>query len=216
MAEEKAPGEAIATAVRTNVVAEDTRERILESAVAVLADVGHGQFSVQKVARHAGVYQGNITYYWPRRRDLMLSLALRVAGEHRATFLARFESIGADATERAASIVRVMMEDAVAPQRARLLPELWSMANADPEVAREVQRCQHEMLEVALEHLRVSGRRCSGVVRDVLHVILAVMAGLPAVLGDRASDDPVRAALIDAVVDLHAPRLADALAGCRD
>ena len=52
-------------------VAEGTRERILEAALVVLRDVGHGQFSVQKVAREAGVFQVNITYYWPRRRDLV-------------------------------------------------------------------------------------------------------------------------------------------------
>ena len=195
---------------------DDTRERIIDSAVAVLADVGYGQFSVQKVARHAGVYQGNITYYWPRRRDLVLALALRVADEHRRTFLTRFDASGAPSASRAESVVRAMAEDAVSSERVRLLPELWSMANADPEIAREVVRCQDAMADDVLERLGVSGHAGAGRVRSALLLAAAAMSGLTAVLGHRAPDDPLRAALLDAVVDLHAPLLSSALAGCDD
>jgi AcrR family transcriptional regulator len=73
-------------------IGDGTRERILEAALAVLRNVGHGQFSVQKVARQAGVYQGNITYYWPRRRDLVLALAVRVVEDFRRAFVGRFAS----------------------------------------------------------------------------------------------------------------------------
>jgi AcrR family transcriptional regulator len=87
-------------------VAEGTRERILEAALVVLRDVGHGQFSVQKVAREAGVYQGNITYYWPRRRDLVLALAVRVVEEYRRTLLARSTSCGGGRVTRACEVLR--------------------------------------------------------------------------------------------------------------
>lgn len=196
--------------------ADDTRERIIDSAVAVLADVGHGQFSVQKVARHAGVYQGNITYYWPRRRDLVLTLAIRVADEHRRTFLARFDASGAASASRAESVVRAMAEDAVSSERVRLLPELWSMANADPGIAREVVRCQDAMVDDVLEHLGVAGRIGAGDVRSALLLAVAAASGLTAVLGHRDPDDPVHAALVDAVVVLYAPLLSSALSGCGD
>jgi AcrR family transcriptional regulator len=182
----------------------------------VLADVGHGQFSVQKVARHAGVYQGNITYYWPRRRDLVLALALRVADEHRRTFLARSIAHGPVSGSDAESMLRAMAEDALSSERVRLLPELWSMANADPEIARAVVRCQDAMVDDVIEHLGVAGRTCAGAVRSALLLAVAAMSGLTAVLGHRGPDDPVRDALVDAVVDLHAPRISSALAGCGD
>jgi AcrR family transcriptional regulator len=59
---------------------------VLYAGVEVLRTVGHGQFSVQKVARAAGVYQGNVTYYWPRRRDLVLALAVRIVEDYLRTF----------------------------------------------------------------------------------------------------------------------------------
>jgi hypothetical protein len=40
--------------------------------------------------------------------------------------------------------------------------------------------------------------------------------GLTAVHGHRAADDPVLRAVVDAVIGLHAPLLATALAGCVD
>jgi AcrR family transcriptional regulator len=214
MGREQVAPRVIADGVEAVGAADDTRERIIASAIAVLADVGHGQFSVQKVARHAGVYQGNVTYYWPRRRDLVLALAVRVADEHRRTFLARFDAVGAEAVPRSESIVRAMAEDAVAPERVRLLPELWSMANADPEIARAVVRCQDTMVDVALEHLGASGRSCVEDVRSVLLLVVAAISGLTAVVGQRGPDDPVRVSLVEAVVGLHAPRLAEALICC--
>jgi AcrR family transcriptional regulator len=216
MGKEQAAPDVVARDVDAAGAADDTRERIIESAIAVLADVGHGQFSVQKVARRAGVYQGNITYYWPRRRDLVLALAIRVADEHRRTFLARFVATAEGAGSRAASIVRAMAEDAVTADRVRLLPELWSMANADPEIAREVVRCQDAMVDAALEHLGVTGSSCAADVRGALLLVVAAMSGLTAVLGHRGGDDPLRASLVEAAVALHAPSLAAALAGCGD
>lgn len=213
--EQVAPG-VTALDVDAAGAADDTRERIIDAAVAVLADVGHGQFSVQKVARRAGVYQGNITYYWPRRRDLVLALAMRVADEHRRTFLARLDAAGAASASRAGSVVRAMAEHAVSSERVRLLPELWSMANADPEIAREVARYQDAMVDDLLEHLGVAGRTGAEGVRGALLLAVAVTSGLTAVLGHRATDDPVRTALVDAVVDLHAPLLSSALVGCGD
>jgi AcrR family transcriptional regulator len=94
-------------------VAEGTRERILEAALVVLRDVGHGQFSVQKVAREAGVYQGNITYYWPRRRDLVLALAVRVVDDYRRTLLARCTPVEEASDSRAEVLVQRLIDDAV-------------------------------------------------------------------------------------------------------
>ena len=92
-------GDGAATSGEQTVVG--ARERVLEAALVVLRDVGYGQFSVQKVAREAGVYQGNITYYWPRRRDLVLALAVRIVDDYRAAFVAGFHGIDVPVTTKA-------------------------------------------------------------------------------------------------------------------
>ena len=196
---------------------DDTRERILDAALAVLRAVGHGQFSVQKVAREAGVYQGNITYYWPRRRDLALALAVRAVDQYRRDFLAAIDLDGVPAEGQAELLVRAMVVDATSPGRVALLPELWSMANADPEIAAAVTDCYDELTELVLGRLGVPLERpCADAARRALFLVGVAVQGLTAVHGHRSPDDPVLAAMGEAVVELHVPILAQALAGCRD
>jgi len=194
-----------------------TRERILDAALEVLRDVGHGRFSVQKVAREAGVYQGNITYYWPRRRDLVLALAVRVVNDYRRSFLARFRPVASGPSDVAAEFVRWMVEDASSEDRVRLLPELWSMANADPEVAREVTRCYEDVTDALLEAIGApNGRPCSAAVRRALFLAGTAAQGLTAIHGHRDPSDPVLIDIREALVDLHAPAIANALRACAD
>lgn len=194
-----------------------TRERILDAALEVLRDVGHGQFSVQKVARQAGVYQGNVTYYWPRRRDLVLALAVRVVEEYRRTFLARFDAGRRAPEERAEAFVRWMVDDAIAPDRVQLLPELWSMANADPEIARAVTRSFEDVIEALLADLGAPpGQPCAKAVRTALLLAGVAAQGVTAVHGHRSPDDPTLTEIVEGIVALHGPLVAEALRSCAD
>jgi AcrR family transcriptional regulator len=55
--------------------APDVRSRILQAAVALLADHGPGELTQPKVARAAGVRQSHLTYYFPTRAELLLAVA---------------------------------------------------------------------------------------------------------------------------------------------
>lgn len=198
--------------------ADGTRERILGAALTVLHDVGHGQFSVQKVAREAGVYQGNITYYWPRRRDLVLALAVRVAEEYLRTFADRFRGLDVDVDvgteDWARTVVRDIVDDAVSEARVRLLPELWSMANADEEIARAVTQVYEDATGALLDALGVaSAHPRHGEIRRALALTCMAAQGLTAVHGHRASGDPVIEQVRESLVALHAPVLTAAWAG---
>lgn len=53
------------------------REHILDAGVALLREHGHSKLSQPQVARAAGIPQGHLTYYFPRRADLLLAIARR-------------------------------------------------------------------------------------------------------------------------------------------
>jgi AcrR family transcriptional regulator len=55
------------------------RERILEAALAILREDGIHEVSQVQVARRAGVRQSHLTYYFPRRHDLVSAVTERVA-----------------------------------------------------------------------------------------------------------------------------------------
>ena len=206
------PADVSAPSVEAGAPSDDTRERILEAAVEVIREVGYGNFSVQKVARRAGVYQGNITYYWPRRRDLVLALALRVIEDYRSTCLTSLDGASGPSGRSAEVVVRAMVEEAVQPERVLVLPELWSMANADPEIARAVIRSHDEVLGAMLAALGVEGEdKARPAVVQVLLLVGAAIQGLTAVHGHRGPDDPVLRLVKDAIVTHHAELITAAL-----
>lgn len=51
------------------------RERILDAAVALLRDVGVKKLAQPQVARAAKVPQGHLTYYFPRKADMLAAVA---------------------------------------------------------------------------------------------------------------------------------------------
>lgn len=195
--------------------AEGTQERIIEAAVTVLRAVGHGHFSVQKVAREAGVYQGNITYYWPRRRDLERALAVRVVEGYRRTFLSRVAALDDPPEGLAVAILRELVSDALSEDRIRLLPELWSMANGDPDIARVVTETFDALEQAFLVVLGVSpDDACADEVRRSLALAGAAAQGLTAIRGHRRAVDTTVEELARSLVDLHAPALQRALDRC--
>lgn len=57
------------------------RERILEAALTILSEDGISEFSQVQVARRAEIRQSHLTYYFPKRHDLISAVAERVVDE---------------------------------------------------------------------------------------------------------------------------------------
>jgi AcrR family transcriptional regulator len=114
----------------------DARAQILEAAVGVLRAEGMEKLSQTRVARAAGVSQGHLTYYFPRKTDLWLAVAEHSLDHLRAELAAFFASAGwpgADATtrERVTALVSFLVGDR---ERTRLLLTLALKGRDDPEL----------------------------------------------------------------------------------
>jgi len=189
-------------------VLEDTRRRILDAGLEVLRTVGHGQFSVQKVAQAAGVYQGNVTYYWPRRRDLVLALAVRIVEDSLRTFEDLLLDLDPASDGWATTVMGWLVDDAVSEERVRLLPELWSMANADEDIAHEVVRSFEARVDTVLARIGIDPSTPGGTeLRRALGLAGLAAQGLAAVHGHLASDDARRGELRADLCALHVPAL---------
>jgi len=60
----------------------DTRERLLEAAVAEFADKGFSNANVNLISKAAGFAKGTIYNYFPSKRKLMLELINEIAAQH--------------------------------------------------------------------------------------------------------------------------------------
>jgi AcrR family transcriptional regulator len=185
---------------------EVTRHRILAAGVQVLRDVGYGDFSVQKVARAAGVYQGNVTYYWPRRRDLVEALAVFAIEDYRASVFAGYAQLDVAAPGWAGTLVAQVMQEAVREDKVRLLPELWSVGNAFPAVAAALGALYEEAVELMIATLGLDGDHPAvAPLRRELYLLGLAAEGLTAWFGNRRTDDPLLVMLQQEVIARFAP-----------
>jgi len=185
---------------------EETRHRILTAGVQVLRDVGYGDFSVQKVARAAGVYQGNVTYYWPRRRDLVEALAIFAIEDYRAQVFTGYAQLDVTSPGWAGSFVTQVVQEAVRADKVRLMPELWSMSNAFPVIAGALGALYEEAIELMIATLGLDGDHPAvAPLRRELHQLGLATEGLTAWFGNRRPDDPLLVTLQQEVVARFAP-----------
>ncbi|MEY3407566.1 MAG: hypothetical protein RL038_627 [Actinomycetota bacterium] len=132
-----------------------TDQLILEAALRVLEDEGHGGFSIPKVAAKAGVFQGNVTYYYPNRDALISALAELINNKYREQFQQMAVGIKTNKPDWAETYIAWLVDDAISPKTARVFPELWSMSNAYPEIAKVMDGIYEEgirSLIIALGH----------------------------------------------------------------
>jgi AcrR family transcriptional regulator len=61
----------------------DLRDKILDAAVLLLRKHGERALTQTRVAKQAGIPQGHLTYYFPKKRDLVVAVAERFAEMNR-------------------------------------------------------------------------------------------------------------------------------------
>jgi AcrR family transcriptional regulator len=114
----------------SNDPASDVRQRILDAALALLAEHGFTEVSQPKVARAAGVRQSHLTYYFPTRGDLLKAVAV-YSIESMLASLAAGASAGKLTPELFAQFAGEMLAD---KRRARVMLGLVVSSDEDREI----------------------------------------------------------------------------------
>jgi AcrR family transcriptional regulator len=118
------------------MVKEDLRGKILDAAIELLERDGPKAFGQTRVAREAGVQQGHLTYYFPKKGDLVAGVLERLSERARGEIVrlvarsARLDE--AERHELFFAQIRAVMKD---KKRTRILLGLIIEAQQDPELA---------------------------------------------------------------------------------
>jgi AcrR family transcriptional regulator len=151
----------------------DARERILNAAVDVLRKDGVGGFSQPKVAKRAEVPQGHLTYYFPKRADLLHEVTARFSADIalEGMKLAQDGGNGFDLIERLARdkertriLVGLLVESesdatlaaALEKNTLHVLAALGALLDIDDDVRAELVLCA--LWGIGLRHLNRQGR----------------------------------------------------------
>ncbi|MET7640426.1 TetR/AcrR family transcriptional regulator [Streptomyces sp. NPDC005438] len=172
-----------------------TRQRLLESAVACLAEHGWGGSTVSVVAEHAGVSRGAAQHHFPTREDLFTA-AVEYVAEERSLALRRsthrLASSGpASDPERVAAAVAALV-DLYTGTLFRAALHLWVAATHEPQLGTRVTdleaRIGRESHRMAVELLGADESRPG--VRETVQGFLDMARGLG--LANLLTDDRER------------------------
>ncbi|MYT72136.1 MULTISPECIES: TetR/AcrR family transcriptional regulator [unclassified Streptomyces] len=161
-----------------------TRRRLLESAVACLAERGWSGSTVSVVAEHAGVSRGAAQHHFPTREDLFTA-AVEYVAEERSTALRALRPRG-----RAEAVAALV--DLYTGPLFRAALHLWVAASNEPQLSGRVvdleARVGRETHRIAVELLDAD-ESVPGV-REIVQGLLDMARGLG--LANLLTDDGAR------------------------
>jgi AcrR family transcriptional regulator len=123
----------VRAASRRGEKVEGVGERIAAAALELLRERGSKGLSQPQVAKRAGVPQGHLTYYFPRKADLIGEVARRVQQQMQADLLEHAAHAGKHDTPKKAA-VELLARLILDTERARSLLGLLVEAEADDAV----------------------------------------------------------------------------------
>jgi AcrR family transcriptional regulator len=149
---------------------EDRREALIDAGLQILREEGLAGFTQPKVAARVGLRQGNLTYYFPTRVDLMAAVA-RVAVERQLAAAAEMVRSATSADKAVAIIAGVVVRH----ENTRVLVALNQAADQEPalrELFNELTDGFVAQLELLLTNLGL------GPSRDRIDMLHALFVGL--------------------------------------
>lgn len=194
-----------------------TRAKIIDAAIAVLAEKGFSGFTMQAVADRADVFYGNVTHHYATRDKLIEAMLEAILERYRARFDELVTSLAAHEDGPIRALVTWLVDDAVSPETAPLLLELWAMASHMPQVAAGMTQLYDGAVDVCMISLKVDpNAESSQGLRHALFLLGTVIEGNSCIFSNRDRStgvyDGYRREAIEALVPLLERRLAEARA----
>jgi len=145
---------AVSTSVQLPVQkrAWDTRERILEAAVACLAEDGYAATTTSRIQERAGVSRGSLLHQFPARDDLLIAAVQHLA-EQRTADIPTYDASGAAGIDGAVEAIWATFHGPLF----RAAIQLWAAAAHNPDLAAALRPREHEL-----------GRRIRTVIAELL------------------------------------------------
>jgi len=175
---------------------EDRRKQIIDAGLAILREEGLPSLTQPRIAARTGIRQGNLTYYYPTRSDLIAAVA-------RAAFEIQLNDVKAMAA-RTASVkeaAKVMAAGTTRLENTRVLQALTLAAEKEPKVRAQFEQWTDDIgpeLTALLEKLKLEPSQANADLVRGLFVGLSIMN-----LATQRPDREIRAkAALDALFAL--------------
>lgn len=159
---------------------DDTKDRIVQAAVATLKDRGYAGASARAIAAHGGFNQALIFYHFGSVRNALLAALDRTSAERMDAY--RAAAAGAADIEGLITVATEIYHEDLASGHIKILAELIAGASTDPSLGPEIVGRIAPWIEFARDELRrvTEGSPLAQLVPadDVAYAIVAQFLGL--------------------------------------
>ena len=132
-------------------------EDILDTAVRVLIDDGHGMFTMRRVADAADIRLSNLQYYFITKEALLNALLNRTIGDYREALSVLTRKNKGSPYARFGKIIKYLLKDQNKRESCLIFWELWALAGRDPEIGKIMDRYYDTYIEeMAIAIMQVS------------------------------------------------------------
>jgi len=170
---------------------QETAQRVIESARALLMREGYAQFSMRNVASHASMHLANVQYYFPTREALVRALLTDTGARYRAAYEKLLTQAPVDRVERFKAVVDYNLRDVASEPTRRFFIQLWALLSTldgdSNELLNELYRIDLEQLSERIAELEPAVEPAE--VRRRATLLAAMIEGLVLVRGAH-SDQP--------------------------
>lgn len=171
----------------------DTRTKILDAALGLLAEGGAQGLTQPRIAKAAGVRQSHLTYYFPTINDLLEGVAAH-------TVEAMVAEVGRrDPAQRPASFLGVLFGAATDRKRARMMLGLITAADREPKLRERMREFIRELRRGALPMLQAAGLQGTPEQIAFMHSVVVGQAVLHLARDNEEARDEARKVLALAV-----------------
>lgn len=117
----------------------ETIEQILRAALHVLVEEGSRAFTLRRIAAECGMKVGNLSYYFPRKEELVRELLEAILNGYADLAAETLKDTTNQPEKKLRRIIEVTLDDIRSKRTTNLFPELWALANHDTSVNALVQ-----------------------------------------------------------------------------
>jgi TetR/AcrR family transcriptional regulator, fatty acid metabolism regulator protein len=162
-------------------VAAERKDQIVRATVDCITKFGYHNFSMQDVARTAGVSKGIIHYYFLNKDELMMSVLDKVAGDIEKVLASEMGSI-VDSKRKLEVFIEVCFDIVRSTKEYyQVNMDFWTQINQKDEVKKVIARHYHKFREAAASVIRegiTSGAFRQVDAKDYASYVIAVIDGL--------------------------------------
>jgi AcrR family transcriptional regulator len=162
-------------------VAAERKDQIVRATVECITKFGYHNFSMQDVARTAGVSKGIIHYYFLNKDELMMSVLDKVAGDIEKVLASEMSSI-VDNKRKLEVFIEVCFDIVRSTKEYyQVNMDFWTQINQKDEVKKVIARHYQKFREAAANVIRegiTSGSFRQVDAKDYASYIIAVIDGL--------------------------------------